>query len=86
VRYQVKRSAPATVEVPAGRFQGVAIRLEARGRVSTYEFEAEAPHRLLRFRAHDGTEYRLAKAERLVYWSMHEPGDEAWWPTPPPSP
>ncbi len=45
-----------------------------------YVFQKEAPHRLVRFEREDGTVYRMAKCERLAYWEMHDPGDEAWLP------
>lgn len=80
VRYDITRRAMSEVEVPAGRFRGVEIRLEAGGKFLAYTFEVEAPHRLLRFERDDGTEYRLAKVERLPYWTLHDPGDEAWLP------
>jgi hypothetical protein len=46
----------------------------------SYTFEAQLPHRLLRFERDDGTTYRLAKCDRIVYWEMHDPGGEAWLP------
>jgi hypothetical protein len=45
-----------------------------------YTFETAPPRRLLRFERDDGTVYRLAKCERLVYWDLHDPGGEGWLP------
>ena len=60
--------------------EGVEIRLTSGPSVLAYTFEKESPHRLVRFEREDGTVYRLAKCERIPYWDMHDPGDEAWWP------
>ena len=59
---------------------GIEIRLTSGSSILTYTFEKEAPHLLLRFEREDGTVYRMAKCERLAYWEMHGPGDEAWLP------
>ena len=78
--YGVHKSTVPAVEVPAGSFAGIEIRL-ARGAASlSYTFEEKPPHRLLRFQRDDGTEYRLAKGDRIQYWTMHDPGGEAWLP------
>jgi hypothetical protein len=60
--------------------EGVEIRLTSGPSVLTYTFAKEAPYHLLRFEREDGTTYRLAKCDRIVYWEMHAPGDEAWLP------
>ena len=78
--WNVRRADPAPVTVPAGTFEGVDVRLERAGHWLSYVFETAEPHRLLRLQRDDGTEYRLAKAERLPYWAMHDPGGEAWLP------
>lgn len=78
--YRLERRAAGEVEVPAGRFAGVELRLTNGERFLAYTFEQAPPHRLLRFADHEGTTYRLAKAERMAYWEMHDPGDEAWLP------
>lgn len=77
--YSIER-APAEVTVPAGRFAAVELRLLGEGGPLVYQFEAAPPHRLLALRHADGTAYRLVKSERLAYWQMHAPGDEAWLP------
>jgi len=80
VLWTLRRTSVATVVVPAGTFDGVSLRLEHAGQWLEYVFEAAAPHRLLRLTREDGTEYRLAKSERIPYWSMHDPGGEQWLP------
>jgi hypothetical protein len=59
---------------------GVELRLTDGAAFLSYVFEAEAPHRLLRFERDDGTVYKLAKCDRLAYWEMAGPGQEAWLP------
>ncbi len=76
----VRRTKRNRVEVPAGTFAGVEIQLQDANGFLAYTFDAQAPHRLLHFRDGSGTEYRLAKSERLAYWERHAPGDEAWLP------
>lgn len=72
---------PATYQVEKKEVGGgVEIRLTSGPSVLTYTFEKDAPHRLLRFAREDGTEYRKVKCERIPYWEMHDPGDEAWLP------
>jgi hypothetical protein len=78
--YRVRRGAPAPVTVPAGAFEGVELRLENRDGWLAYTFETAPPHRLLAHERSDGTRYELAKCDRLAYWSMHDPGGEAWLP------
>ena len=60
--------------------EGVRLQLLREGASLAYTFESQPPHRLLRFETGDGTVYRMKKCERLAYWQMHDPGDEAWWP------
>jgi hypothetical protein len=72
---------PATYRVEKRTVdRGVEIRLTSGPSVLSYTFEKTAPHRLLRFAREDGTEYRMVKCERIPYWEMHDPGDEAWLP------
>ncbi len=78
--FQARKGKELSHTVPAGTFTAIEIVLQNGVRELTYTFEAAAPHRLLRYRAQDGTEYRLAKVERLAYWTLHKPGDESWWP------
>jgi len=76
----VRRTRRDRVEVPAGTFAGVEIRLQDGSGFLAYTFDARAPHLLLHFQDASGTEYRLAKSDRLVYWEQHDPGDESWLP------
>lgn len=76
----VERRTDATVEVPAGTRRTVELRLVGAGRGLSYFFDPEPPHPLIQLRSDDGTHYSLAKCERIPYWRMHGPGDEAWLP------
>lgn len=78
--FRLERGAPAAVEVPAGRFDAVELRLGNRDGWLAYTFETAPPHRLVAFQRSDGTRYRLARCERLAYWRMHDPGGEEWLP------
>jgi hypothetical protein len=78
--YSIERRAAPSVRVPAGEFDAVEIVLSADGDELAFAFDSEPPYPLLRYRRSDGTEYRLAKSERIPYWAMHNPGDEAWIP------
>jgi hypothetical protein len=78
--YRVTRREIGEIEVPAGRFAAVELRLEGQDGALLYRFAAAPPHALLHLRHPDGTEYRLVKSERLAYWQMHAPGDEKWLP------
>lgn len=60
--------------------EGVRLQLQREGHSLAYTFERQPPHRLLRFETGDGTVYKMKKCERLAYWEMHDPGDEAWLP------
>ncbi|MEA2559693.1 MAG: hypothetical protein QOH06_1197 [Acidobacteriota bacterium] len=60
--------------------EGMQIQLQREGSSLAYTFERQPPHRLLRFETGDGTVYKMKKCERLAYWEMHGPGDEAWLP------
>jgi hypothetical protein len=77
---QLSRTNVKRVETPAGTFPGVAFRLSNGNNWLTYTFAEDAPFLLLRLERSDGTIYRLAKTERLAYWKMGQPGDEAWIP------
>ena len=79
-RFEVTRRDAGAIRVPAGEFSGVEIRLEGESGFLSYVFDSEPPYRLLRFQRQDGTEYRLARSERIPYWTMHDPGGEEWLP------
>jgi hypothetical protein len=78
--YRVEKREVPAVETPAGTAPGVEIRLTRGPSRLAYTFDREPPYRLLRFEREDGTAYRLAKCERIPYWQMSRPGDEAWLP------
>jgi hypothetical protein len=78
--YQVSKRDAGTIRVPAGEFTGFEVRLEREAAFLSYVFEKQPPHRLLRFQREDGTEYRLVRSDRIPYWTMHDPGGEAWLP------
>jgi hypothetical protein len=78
--FRLERREPLEVEVPAGTFDGVEIRLTGGDQWQSYVFSAESPHLLLEMTASDGTSYRLNKCERIPYWSMNVQGGEAWLP------
>lgn len=78
--FDVSKKSLDSLRVPAGSFAAVEITLGHGPTQLTYAFERAAPHRLLLYRHSDGTEYRLAKSERIAYWRMHDPGGEAWLP------
>jgi hypothetical protein len=76
-----RRPAPAAAAPGAAAPPGAVEMLLTSGRARLgYTFEAELPHRLLRFEREDGTSYRMARCERLAYWQMHDPGGESWLP------
>ncbi|HMB55410.1 MAG TPA: hypothetical protein VKU40_18975 [Thermoanaerobaculia bacterium] len=66
----------------ARRLDGDHVVIELRNSEASlsYRFETAVPHRLAAFATGDGTRYRLARCERLAYWSMARPGAEEWWP------
>ncbi len=78
--WRVERRDAGEVDTPEGGVPGVEVRLVNGKSFLAYTFEQQAPHRLLRFESGDGTVYRLAKCERIPYWQLHNPGDEAWLP------
>jgi hypothetical protein len=78
-RFPELAAAEWTVEKSAVE-EGVRIRLQRDGQSLSYIFERQPPHRLLRFETGEGTVYKMKKCERLAYWEMHDPGDEAWLP------
>jgi hypothetical protein len=78
--YRLERRPVQSVEVPAGGGPGIELLLKNRDGWLSYTFDEAPPHRLLAHRRSDGTEYRLARCERLAYWTMHDPGGEQWLP------
>lgn len=80
VTYRLERREVPAVDSPAGKVPGVEIRLTSGPSVLAYTFDRQAPYHLLGFAREDGTAYRLARCERIAYWQMNKPGDEAWLP------
>lgn len=78
--YRVEKRDAGRVSTPGGAFEAVELRLTNGPSTLSYTFEKATPHRLLRFEREDGTRYELARCERIPYWEMHGPGDEAWLP------
>ena len=78
--WRLDRRDAGRVELPAGSFQGIELRLSRGDAWSSYVFSADSPHRLLRLSRSDGTDYRLARCERIPYWRMNRPGGEEWLP------
>lgn len=66
------------VTVPAGRFEVVTWTVAPEGAArATYQFEAAAPYRLVRWTTETGEEASLLGSERLAYWKLNGPGGEA---------
>lgn len=78
--WKVVRQRPHRLMVPAGEFEAVAIELQHEDVRMTFEFDSASPHTLLRYSDTLGSEYRLAKVERMAYWQKNKPGDEQWYP------
>jgi hypothetical protein len=78
--WSVTRMAPQRLSVPAGKYTGIAIELQRDETRMTFVFDALSPHTLLAYDDTQGNAYRLAKVERMAYWRMSKPGDEAWYP------
>jgi len=70
---------PASVTVPAGRFDVRAWTVEPAGGgpVSSYEVETAPPYRLVRWSTDAGEKAELLGSERLAYWKLNGPGGEA---------
>jgi hypothetical protein len=75
----ISRSAQTEkVRVPAGSYEAwVWTVAEEGGRTVTYQIEAAAPYRLLRWSADTGEEAALLGSTRLAYWKLNEPGGES---------
>lgn len=63
----------AAAPVPATRFE-----LEAGDYHRTFWVEEEAPRRVLAWETSLGDRAELLATERLAYWELNRPGDEAW--------
>ncbi|MFT7616430.1 MAG: hypothetical protein ACI97A_000051 [Planctomycetota bacterium] len=79
--FSVERKLDVTVKTAAGTFNTVSFTLSYGRENRVFQFDSTAKGRtLVRFRHSNGTEYTLAKTERMPYWQMNGPADEAWWP------
>jgi hypothetical protein len=65
----------SSVAVPAGRFDVVAwtVAPAEGGPVTTYQVEAAAPHRLVRWSTDAGEHGELLGSDRLAYWTLNGP-------------
>jgi hypothetical protein len=70
-------AATSTVKVPAGTFDvAVWTVAEVGARTATYQIEAAAPYRLVRWSTDAGEEGSLLGSTRLAYWKLNGPGGE----------
>jgi hypothetical protein len=76
----ISRSArPASLTVPAGRFDAFTWRVAVDGGGElVFDVEAAAPYRLLRFAGPGGEEGLLLGSTRLAYWKLNGPGGEKY--------
>jgi len=72
----VRMAGRERVTVPAGSFDTFQVQLERHPGMDRYFFEAELPHRLVRWESPEGMVYRLRKSVRLDYWNHHDIGEE----------
>jgi len=78
--WRLERRQVEALDLPAGSLSGVELRLSRGDEWMVYVFAARSPHRLLRLTRSDGSDYRLARCERIPYWQMTRLGDEQWLP------
>jgi hypothetical protein len=72
--------------VPAGRFRALRWELKTGGGApDVYWTARDAPHILLAWERGDGGAYRLKWTQRLAYWTLNHPGDEAYLEGPAPA-
>ncbi|RMG68084.1 MAG: hypothetical protein D6715_03220 [Calditrichaeota bacterium] len=69
-----------TIQVPAGSFSAYPVRVALPEGEDLFWFEAEFPHRMLEWKTHTGNHFQLLKSEKLAYWKLNKPGDEAYLP------
>lgn len=79
-RYELRRRGVESFSTPQGEARAVELTLADGADELRLLFAAEPPHRPLRLESSDGTLYELARCDRIPYWEMHFPGDEAWLP------
>jgi hypothetical protein len=66
------------VTVPAGDFAVWPVVLEHAGGEDRLAFEADFPHRMIRWQASSGDLFELRTAKKLAYWQLNGPGDERY--------
>ena len=71
----IEVAAPRTLDVPAGRFEGVPVTVVHDGGEDTFVFDAVAPHTLLRWERADGGHYELEWVRYAPYWRLTDEGD-----------
>lgn len=64
------------VEVKAGTFDAYFVELEHPGGLDRLHFEADYPHRMLRWIRADRDRFELAHSEKMPYWNLSRPSDE----------
>lgn len=73
-----RETTTAEVTVPAGTFEVYEVRsVLVSNLVTTWQIEAAAPHRIIRWTSSEGEVAELVASERLPYWKMNHEGDEA---------
>ena len=76
-----RSAATIRLKVPAGAYDAsVWTVAEEGGRTVTYQIEAAAPYRLVRWSADTGEEAVLLGSTRLSYWKLNGPGGESHLP------
>ncbi|HSR68176.1 MAG TPA: hypothetical protein VLU25_09550 [Acidobacteriota bacterium] len=75
-RARVEVQQRESVQAPAGRFETFRVEVQAGDRRDLMWFEAEFPHRLIRWQRPNGDSLELEKSEKLPYWELNQPGDE----------
>ncbi|MEL7060212.1 MAG: hypothetical protein AAGN46_09340 [Acidobacteriota bacterium] len=76
----VRVGAVETIEVPFGRGRAWPVTVEHAGGSDALWFEADFPHRLLRWEQAGGDRFELSASDRLAYWQLTGPGDETAFP------
>lgn len=64
--------------VPAGTFAAWPVLLTHAGGEDRLWFEAESPHRMVRWQAASGDLFELEKSKKLAYWQLSGRGDESY--------
>lgn len=67
---------PETVTAPIGAMKAWKVEVTHADGTDRLWVEAAAPNRLVLWEQFDGGRYRLERAKRLAYWTLHDLGDE----------